>query len=695
MLHKAERSIGNDVISIETGHLAKQADGAVIVRAGDTVVMVTAVSSKEAREGIDFFPMTVDYREKTYSVGKYPGGFFKREARPTAKEILTMRLIDRPLRPLFPKRYFNEVQIMAAVLSAEKEKDPDVLALLGASAALAISSIPFSGPIAAVRVGRVDNNFIVNPTAQDLIDGDLNLVVAGTEDSVVMVEACSKEVDEEAMLDAIVFAQESIKELVKMQCELQQACAKTKQEVLVVDEDTTLYNELKEKYYGELKEKSQTFGKMVRADVMSSLKKEMVSSYAEKIEAGDLTKKDISAVFETLENESARELILEEKKRLDGHGLSDIRPITCEVGILPRTHGSAVFTRGETQALVVATLGTSEDEQKIEGLGEAYYKKFMLDYNFPPFSVGETKPLRGPGRREIGHGNLAERTLTPVLAPKDKFPYTIRIVSDILESNGSSSMASVCGGTLSLMDAGVPISNPVAGIAMGLVKEDDNVCVLSDITGTEDHFGDMDFKVTGTQLGITALQMDIKIGGINRDVMEKALSQAKDGRIHILREMLATITQPRETLSDYAPRLVQVKINPNKIGTLIGPGGKVIKKLQEETGARIEIEDDGTVTISSVDGDSAEKAKEMVEKITEEVQVGKIYNGRVTSVKEFGSFVEILPGQEGLVHISELSNDYVAKVDDVVKLNQEILVKVIGIDDQKRIKLSAKAAIMS
>lgn len=695
MLYKAEKTIGGKLLSIETGHLAKQADGAVIVRCEDTIVLVTAVGDKKPREGIDFFPLSVDYREKAYAVGKYPGGFFKRESRPTNKEILTMRLIDRPLRPLFPKNYLNEVQIMATVLSADKDYDPDVLAMIGASAALSISNIPFSEPTGSVRVGRVDNKFIINPTNTQLNESDLNLVVSGTADSVLMVEAGSKEVSENDIIDAIIFGLDAIKEIVQLQKEIIEKCGKEKIEVTQVEENTTLYKAVKSKFYDQIKEKNQTRGKDNRKQALNELSGEAISSFCSEDEETVHSKSDVKNVFDKLESESARELILNENKRLDGRKLTDIRHITSEVGILPRTHGSAVFTRGETQALVVTTLGTSIDEQRVEGLVDEYTKKFMLDYNFPPYCVGEIKPSRGPGRREIGHGNLAERSLMAVLPPESKFPYTIRVVSDILESNGSSSMASICGGTLSMMDAGIPISNPVAGIAMGLIKDEDNIKILSDITGNEDHFGDMDFKVAGTQRGITALQMDIKIKGINKEIMVKALEQAKEGRLLILCEMIKTITKPRSDISVYAPRLCQIKINPSKIGMLIGPGGKTIKKLQEETGSRIEIEDDGSVTISAADSVSANKAKEMVERITEDVVIGKIYKGKVMSIKDFGIFVEVLPGQEGLVHISELSKERVEKVEDVVKLNQEIAVKVIGIDDQKRIRLSAKAAIVS
>lgn len=693
MVYKVEKKIGNMTLTLETGHLAKQADGAVLVTYGDTVVLVTVVASREARPGQSFFPLSVDYREKAYAVGKYPGGFFKRESRPTTKEILTMRLTDRPLRPLFPKNYLNEVQIIAQVLSADKEHDPDVLSMIGASAALSISRIPLAKSVGSVRVGMVNNEFIINPTYAELADSNMDLVVAGSEDSVLMVEAGGKEISESDVVSAIQFGLESIKEIVQLQKDLVAQCGKEKLVIPAMEENETFYAEVKSKYYGEIKEKNQTLGKMVRDDAMRELFTKIYTDFSETSDTPETVKSDLSVIFDKLETESARELILDESKRLDGRGLSDIRPITSEVGILPRTHGSAVFTRGETQALVVATLGTTMDEQRVEGLVDEYTKKFMLDYNFPPFCVGETKPMRGPGRREIGHGNLAERSFYAVLPSQDEFPYTIRLVSEILESNGSSSMASICGGSLSMMDAGVTISSPVAGIAMGLIKDGDKIRILSDITGTEDHFGDMDFKVAGTVNGITALQMDIKIHGIDKDVMTKALEQAKEGRIFILGEISNTIKTPRTELSSFAPRLCLIKINPSKIGMIIGPGGKNIKKLQEETGARIEINDDGTVKISSIDGASAEKAKELIEKMTEEVKVGKIYNGRATSIKDFGVFVEILPGQEGLVHISELSNEYVGKVEDVVKVNQEIAVKVIGIDDQKRIKLSAKAAI--
>lgn len=689
---KVERLIGKRILSIETGKIAKQADGAVLVRYGDTMVLATAVSSPEENEEADFFPLTVDYREKTYAAGKFPGGFFKREGRPTLKEILTMRLIDRPVRPLFPETYLREVQVMSIVLSADKENDPDILAMIGASAALSVSSIPFCGPTGSVRVGQIDGEFVINPTHAELALSSMDLVVSGTEEAVTMVEASSKEVPEERMVDAIMFGHSFIKEIVQLQRELLDKCKKEKQHIPPLKLDISLLEEIKKKYYSPILEKNQTPGKDARKQALSEVLRAIIDEYCTDKE-GAPTKKAIKAIFERIETTVVRDQIVQEGGRPDGRGLQDIRPISCEVGILPRTHGSALFTRGETQAIVVTTLGTTMDEQKVDTLEEEYSKKFMLDYNFPPYCVGEVKPLRGPGRREIGHGALAERALEAVLPSLNSFPYTIRIVSDITESNGSSSMATVCGGTLSMMDAGVPIHAPVAGIAMGLVKEGDHVCILSDILGTEDHLGDMDFKVAGTEKGVTALQMDIKIAGITEKIMRDALTQAKEGRLYILQELARVIDRPRTEISVYAPKVVHIKINPEKIGMVIGPGGKNIKKIQEETGAKIEIEDDGTVIISAVLTESSQKAKTWIERMTEEVLVGKTYKGKVLSLKEYGAFVEIIPGHDGLVHISELSDGYVEKVEDVVQVGQEIMIKVIGIDDQKRVKLSRKAAL--
>ncbi len=689
---KVEKLIGKRVLSIEVGKIAKQADGSALVQYGDTMVLAAAVSSPEEKEDADFFPLTIDYREKMYATGKFPGGFFKREGRPTSKEILTMRLIDRPIRPLFPETYLREVQVQSMVLSADKENDPDVLAMIAASAALTVSSIPFQGPTGSVRVGQIDGSFVINPTHEELTKSTIDLVISGTEEAITMVESSGKEVPEERMVDAIMFGHAFIKEIVQLQKELLVKCRKEKQPIPPLKVDMKLLETIKNKYQAEIGAKNLTPGKEERSNALREIVKRIIAEYCTDAE-GAPTKKAIKAIFERIETTVVREQIINEGKRPDGRGLTGIRPITCEVGLLPRTHGSALFTRGETQALVVTTLGTTSDEQKIDTLEDEYSKKFMLDYNFPPFCVGEVKPLRGPGRREIGHGALAERSLEAVLPAPGKFPYTIRIVSDVMESNGSSSMATVCGGTLSMMDAGVPITEPVAGIAMGLVKEGDSVCILSDILGTEDHLGDMDFKVAGTKNGVTALQMDIKISGITEKIMRDALKQAKEGRLLILAELARVIERPREQISVYAPKLVQIKINPEKIGMVIGPGGKNIKKIQEETGAKIEIEDDGTVFISSALATSVDRAKIWIERMTEEVQVGKIYTGKVLSIKEYGAFVEIFPGHEGLVHISEISDTRVEKVEDVVQVGQEIMIKVIGIDDQKRVKLSRKAAL--
>ncbi|MCF6147611.1 MAG: polyribonucleotide nucleotidyltransferase [Candidatus Kuenenia sp.] len=690
---KVEKLIGNRTLSIETGRIARQADGAVLVQYGETMVLVTAVSASEEKENADFFPLTVDYREKTYAAGKFPGGFYKREGRPSQKEILTMRLIDRPIRPLFPDTYFREVQIMSIVLSADRENDPDILAMVGASAALSVSSIPFCEPTGSVRVGQIDGKFIINPTHTELVQSSMDLVVSGTEEAVMMVEASAREIPEEKMLDAIMFGHSYIKEIIKLQRELIEKYGKEKQIVAPCKINKDLTEEIKQKYHSIIAEKNLTPGKANRKEALDEILANIISEYCVENNENAPAPKEIKTIFENIETVIVREQIVTKGLRPDSRGLKDIRPITCEVGILPRTHGSALFTRGETQAIVVATLGTTIDEQKVDGLEEEYTKKFMLDYNFPPFCVGETKPLRGPGRREIGHGALAERALAETVPPSNIFPYTIRVVSDITESNGSSSMATVCGGTLALMDAGVPIKAPVAGIAMGLVKEGNDVCILSDILGTEDHLGDMDFKVAGTDKGVTALQMDIKIAGITEEIMRDALVQAREGRLHILQELSKVIEKPREKISVHAPKIVHIKINPEKIGMVIGPGGKNIKKIQEETEAKIEIEDDGTVIISAVLAESAERAKTLIENMTKEVEVGKTYRGKVLSIKEYGAFVEIIPGHDGLVHISELSDGYIEKVEDVVQVGQEIVIKVIGIDDQKRVKLSRKAAL--
>jgi polyribonucleotide nucleotidyltransferase len=685
-----EETVGGEVMSIESGEVATQADGSVIVRYGDTVILSTAVCGDP--KGGDFLPMTVDYREKTYSVGKFPGGFFKRESRPSNKEILTMRMTDRPMRPLFPKGYTNEVQVMSVVLSADKETDPDVLSMVGASAAVSISGMPFNGPTGSVRVGLINDEFVINPKNSELETSDMNLVVSGTEEAVMMVESSGKEVSEDRFVDAIMFGFEEIKKIVRMQKELVAKCGKERQEHEEPTIESALYDDIKARIFDEIKVQSLVKGKHARKKALKELRGKLLEECCTEEDDADKEGK-IKEVFGLLVEHAVQEQIINEKKRLDGRGLTDIRPITSKVSFLPRTHGSALFTRGETQALVVATLGTSMDEQRVDGLVDGYTKKFMLDYNFPPFCVGETKPIRGPGRREIGHGTLAEKALEPMVPAYEDFPYTIRIVSDILESNGSSSMASVCGGTLCMMDAGVPMKRPVAGIAMGMIKEGDEIRILSDILGDEDHLGAMDFKVAGTELGITALQMDLKITGISEQIMRDALAQAKEGRMHILKEMSIALEKPRSEISIHAPKLVKIKINPDKIGLVIGPGGKNIKKIQEESSSRVEIEEDGTIVISAATLESVELAKTYIKGLTDDAEVGKIYNGKIVSVKEYGVFVEIMPGKEGLVHISELSNDYIEKVEDVVKMGDEVKVKLIGIDDQKRLKLSRKAAL--
>ena len=689
MAVRIERELGGQVLSIESGKLAKQADGAVVVQYGDTVVLVTVVTDKP-REGIDFFPLSVDYREKTYAAGKFPGGFIKREGRPTSKEILTARLVDRPVRPLFPEYYKDEVQIMCAVLSADRENDPDILSLIGAGASLMLSHAPFAGPIGSLRVGRINNELILMPTHSQLTECDLSMVVSGNEDRVVMMEGFAKELSEEDMLQAIMFAQQHIRTIVQMQRDLVEQMGRATPTPTPPPADP-LVQIIYDRAAQELRQAKCIPGKLERADAVTALKERFVQELTEQPES-EYTSEQVLDALHKAEYRVVRDLILE-GHRLDGRPADAVRELTCEVGVLPRTHGSAIFSRGETQALVTVTLGTTSDRQRVDGLVDEYAKRFMLDYNFPPFSVGEVRPIRGPGRREIGHGALAERSLSSVMPADENFAYTVRVVSDILECNGSSSMATVCGATLSLMDAGVPISDPVAGISIGLVKEADRWVLLTDIMGDEDHFGDMDFKVAGTQRGITGIQVDLKIDGISEEIIRAALDQAKTARMHILAAMLHTIRFPRPEISSHAPRLIQVRINPDKIGLLIGPGGKTVKRIQEETGADIEIEDDGTVTISCLEATGAEAARKQIELITEDVEVGKIYTGRVSSVKDFGAFVEILPGKDGLVHISELSDSYVQSVSDVCRVGDEMLVKVVAIDDQNRIKLSRKAAM--
>ncbi len=692
---KVEGELGGKKVTIETGKIAKQADGAVLVSMEGTVVLVAA-QSDDPRPGLDFFPLTVDYRERTSAAGKFPGGFIKREGRPTQKEIITMRLIDRHIRPLFPKGYHAEIQVQCIVMSSDQQNDPDILAMIGASAALSISKIPFSGPTGAARVGFNDGDFKVNPTYDEMELSKLDLVVAGTKEALCMVEAGARELSEDQMLEALSEGHKNIIEIAGMIDKLVAEVGVQKVEFDVPQRDEETWAELVEKHEDDMRAALLTEGKQARHAAMKEFSRSFVEKKTADIE-DDVEKAERTKELKNLVHDFAslieRKIIVKEKKRVDGRGLTDIRPIDVELGLFPRTHGSALFTRGETQALVILTLGTASDEQRVDGLKADYSKKFMLDYNFPPFCVGEVKPIRGPGRREIGHGALAERAILAVLPDPEKFAYTMRLVSDIMESNGSSSMATVCGGTLALMDAGVSIRRPVAGIAMGLVMEGDEYSILSDILGSEDHNGDMDFKVAGTGMGITALQMDIKITGITMDVMREAMDQAKEGRKHILQRMIEFIDKPREDMSPYAPRLSQIQINPEKIGSLIGPGGKTIKMIQEQAKVNIEVEDDGTVLVSGASRDCVEKGIALVEDVTGEVEVGKVYNGKVVSIKDFGAFMEVLPGQEGLCHVSELSEEFVRNVSDVVKVGEVYKVKVINVDESGKIKLSRKAAL--
>ncbi|MBM4161420.1 MAG: polyribonucleotide nucleotidyltransferase [Ignavibacteria bacterium] len=683
--------LGGKVFSFETGRFAKQAHGAVMVRFADTMVLAAAVSAEQAKEGQDFFPLQVEFREKTSAAGKIPGGFFKREGRPTEKEILSSRLIDRPIRPMFPKTYFNETQILVTVYSSDSQHDGDVLGACAASAALMISNIPFDGPISEVRVGRVDGRLIINPTHDELEKSDLDVTVAGTEDSIVMVEGESLEISEADMLDALRFAHESIQVLCRAQVELAQILGTPKRAASSPQLPEGIAEEVQALATQRLINLSRTIlTKEERSDATAQIYEEVNQALAEKYPEQT---KAINEVIHDIERTVMRAMILDEGKRLDGRSPAHIRPITCEVSVLPRTHGSALFTRGETQSLTTTTLGTKLDEQILEGLFPDTTKRFMLHYNFPPFSVGEIGRLGSPGRREIGHGNLAERALKNLMPDENEFPYTIRVVSDILESNGSSSMATVCAGSLALFDAGVPLKRCVAGIAMGLVKEGERVAILSDILGNEDHLGDMDFKVAGTSKGITAFQMDIKIKGIGLDIMEKALAQAKEGRFHILNVMMQALDTPRPEISQYAPRLQTIKIPVDMIGPLIGPGGKNIRQLVKDTGAEIDIEDDGTVTVAAVQKESADKAIAAIRRMTEVPEVGKVYQAIVKKTTDFGAFVEILPGKEGLVHISQLDITRVAKVEDVVKVGDSIEVKLMRIDDEGRLNLSRKALL--
>ena len=675
---------------VETGKVAKQAGGSAWIQYGETVVLVTATASRTAREGIDFFPLTCDYQEKTFAAGKIPGGFFKREGRPAEKEILTSRLLDRPIRPLFPKGFNCETQVIATVLSHDRENDPDVISMLGASVALTLSDVPFNGPIASVRVGRIGGKLVVNPTVSQLLDSDLNMVVAGSRDAIVMVEGGARMLPEADVLEALFGAHKAMQPLIALQDDLRSRAGKPKRTIVAPPVDEALASSVRDFALPKLRAALGKTVKQERYAALDAVHDETISTLG----AGDAEKtKQVGKLLEKVTKEVVRAQIINDRKRIDGRGLADIRPITCEIDVLPRAHGSAVFTRGETQALVATTLGTSSDEQKIDALIGEYYRKFMLHYNFPPYSTGETKFLRSPGRREIGHGALAERAILPVLPDESAFPYTIRVVSEVLESNGSSSMASVCGGTLSLMQAGVPIKAPVAGVAMGLIKEGGEVRVLSDILGDEDHLGDMDFKVTGTRDGITAVQMDIKIGGVTQEVMSQALEQARQGRVHILEVMAKTIGAPRGELSVHAPRIVTVHIKPDRIRDLIGPGGKTIRGIVEETGCKIDVEDDGTVLVASSDGVAMQKALDRIRGLTAEAEVGKIYRGTVRRIVDFGAFVEIMPGTDGLVHISQLANERVRAVSDVLKEGDVIDVKVLEVDKSGKIRLSRKEAM--
>ncbi|MBR2216693.1 MAG: polyribonucleotide nucleotidyltransferase [Selenomonadaceae bacterium] len=689
-MHSFEMTLGGRPLIIETGKLAKQASGAVLVRYGETVVLVTATASAQPREGVDFFPLTVDYEEKMYAAGKIPGGFIKREGRPSSDAVLCARLIDRPIRPLFPEGFRNDVQVVATVLSVEPDNAPELAAMVGASAALTISDIPFQGPIAGVRVGRVDDNFVINPTEAQREKSTLNLTVAGSSDAVMMVEAGASELSEEVILEAILFGHEEIKRLVKFQADIQAECGKEKREIQLFTVAEDLEQAIRDFAAAKLNAAVRNPDKLDREAHIDAVKEETTAKILEDYPE---TEKEIAYVLHKLEKEIVRRMITHEKIRPDGRGLEEVRPVTCEVGILPRAHGSGLFTRGQTQVLTVTTLGPMGDEQVIDGLGPETAKHYIHHYNFPGYSVGEARPIRSPGRREIGHGALAERALVPVIPKVEDFPYTIRLVSEVLESNGSSSMGSVCGSTLSLMQAGVPIKRPVSGVAMGLVKDGDAYTILTDIQGMEDALGDMDFKVAGTEQGITAIQMDIKVDGLSREILATALAQAKRGRAFILGKMLECIAAPASELSQYAPRVETMQIKIDKIREVIGTGGKVVKKIIDETGVTIDIHEDGNIFITSNDAEGMKKARAMIEEIVREVEVGEVYTGTVTRLMKFGAFVEILPGKEGLCHVSQLAKRRVENVEDVVNVGDQLTVKVTEIDERGRINVSHRAIL--
>lgn len=685
-----EMQLGGRTFTVETGKMAKQANGAALVRYGETVVLVTATASEEPREGVDFFPLTVDYEEKMYAVGKIPGGFIKREGRPGESAILCSRLIDRPIRPLFPEGYRNDVQIVATVLSVEHDNAPEIAAMIGASCALTISDIPFLGPIAGVRVGRIDGEFVINPTVEQREASDLNLTIAGSRDAVMMVEAGANELPEEVILEAILFGHEEIKKIVAFQDEMQKAVGKEKREVKLFAVPEEMEQAIREYATAKLDEAVRNPDKLARDEHIAAVKGEALEHF---LEIYPDAVKEIPYMLHKIVKEIVRRMITKEKIRPDGREVEEVRPISCEVGLLPRTHGSGLFTRGQTQILTITTLGSLGDEQVLDGLGVETSKHYIHQYNFPGYSVGEARPVRGPGRREIGHGALAERALVPVIPSTEEFPYTIRMVSEVLESNGSSSMGSVCGSTLSLMHAGVPIKRPVSGVAMGLVKDGDDYTILTDIQGMEDALGDMDFKVAGTTEGVTAIQMDIKIKGISREILASALEQAKRGRAFILGKMLECISEPNAELSKYAPRVTTMQIKPDKIREVIGPGGKVIKKIIDDCGVQIDIDDDGTVRISATSVEASAAAVAAIEEIVREVEVGQIYKGKVTRLMAFGAFVELLPGREGLCHISQLDKKRVEKVEDYVNVGDELEVKVTEIDQKGRVNVSHKVLL--
>ncbi|NLA73972.1 MAG: polyribonucleotide nucleotidyltransferase [Deltaproteobacteria bacterium] len=692
MIKMLQIEINGKSLSIETGRIAKQASGSVVVTLGETVVLVTAVSTDEVREGIDFLPLSVEYQEMSYAGGKFPGNYFRRDmGRPGENETLTARLIDRPLRPLFPKNYHNEIQIIASVLSTDRQNDADMLAILGASAALEVSDIPFEGPVAAVRVGRIKGEFVVNPTFTELEESDINLIVAGNRTAVVMVEGGGQFVSEADMIDAIFYGHRSLQPMLDMQIELKQAAGKPKREISAGTENDELFQKIESIAAPLLDNTIRIADKQQRSQSRKEALRTLMDMLGE--EYGS-RKSEVITLFHDLDRKLVRRMMLDEQKRIDGRAFNEVRPIECLVGILPRVHGSALFTRGETQAMVLTTLGTERDEQRIDSIYGEVYRNFILHYNFPPYSVGEVKKLGSPGRREIGHGALARRALMPVIPSKEEFGYAIRVVSEILESNGSSSMASVCGGSLSLMDAGIPIKDAVAGVAMGLVSDGSKTLVLTDIIGDEDHYGDMDFKVTGTKDGITALQMDIKIDGVTREIMEQALAQAKEGRLHILGKMNESISKSRSKLSEYAPVIAKLKIKAEKIKILIGPSGKMIKEISAKTESNINVDDEGNVVVASPDEELSNAAIDLINAIVQEPEVGKLYNGKVRKIMDFGAFVEILPGTDGLIHISQLDKERVNKVTDILQEGDDVLVKVIDIDKKSgKIALSRKAAL--